>query len=86
MDCRTKEERDPESDSYIPKSRYSAINQYISDHKYVKDEHNDAIPIKYNQEFKNLLIKETNIDDRLAEHVARLFTRDPVPSYEGEHI
>ena len=28
----------------------------------------------------------TDIDDRLAEHIARLFVRDPVPSYEGEHI
>ena len=27
-----------------------------------------------------------DIDDRLAEHVARLFHRDPVPSYEGEYF
>lgn len=32
VDCRTEEERDPKSDKYIPKSRYSNINHYISDH------------------------------------------------------
>ena len=26
------------------------------------------------------------MDDRLAEHIARLFHRDPVPTYEGEFI
>lgn len=26
------------------------------------------------------------IDARLAEHIAKLFKRDPVPSYEGEFI
>jgi hypothetical protein len=26
------------------------------------------------------------IDSRLAEHIARLFARDPVPSYEGEFL
>lgn len=26
------------------------------------------------------------IDDRLANHIARLFARDPVPAYEGEFI
>lgn len=31
-------------------------------------------------------MQQGNLDERLAEHVARLFTRDPVPSYEGEHI
>ena len=30
--------------------------------------------------------EKTEIDDRLAEHIARLFHRDPVPTYEGEHI
>lgn len=43
VDCRTKEERDPKSEKYIPKSRYSSINNYISNHEYVKDSHNDGI-------------------------------------------
>ena len=32
VDCRDKEERDPEHPKYIPKSRYSSINHYISNH------------------------------------------------------
>jgi glutamate--cysteine ligase catalytic subunit len=34
-DCRTDSERDPKSSEFIPKSRYSAMNHYISDHQYV---------------------------------------------------
>ena len=33
-----------------------------------------------------MLRENTDIDDRLADHVARLFTRDPVPAYEGEFL
>lgn len=29
---------------------------------------------------------ESGVDDRLSDHVARLFTRDPVPAYEGEFL
>ena len=46
-DCRTDEERDPKNENYIPKSRYSAINHYISNHDYVTEKHNDSAPIKY---------------------------------------
>ena len=35
---------------------------------------------------KQMLKKEGGLDDRLAEHVAKLFTRDPVPAYEGEFM
>jgi hypothetical protein len=87
VDCRSAEERDPKNkDKYIPKSRYSSMNHYISNHQYVQDSHNDATPIKFFEEHKQLLKDNTDIDDRLAEHIARLFVRDPVPSYEGEHI
>jgi len=34
-DCRTEQERDPKNGNYVPKSRYSAINHYISNHDYV---------------------------------------------------
>jgi len=37
VDCRNPEERDPFSIKYIPKSRYSTINHYMSNHQYVKD-------------------------------------------------
>jgi len=48
VDCRTEEERNPESDQYIPKSRYSTMNHYLSNHEYVKSKHLDAIPYKVN--------------------------------------
>lgn len=86
VDCRTKEERDPSSSQFIPKSRYSAMNHYISNHGYVKESHQDGKTLRFNPEYKELLMKEAGIDDRLAEHVAKLFTRDPVPAYEGEFI
>ena len=87
VDCRNAEERDPNNkEKYIPKSRYSAMNHYISNHEYVKDAHFDAEPIKYNEDYKDFLKRETGLDDRMTEHIARLFARDPVPSYEGEHI
>jgi len=35
VDCRTDDERNPEHADYIPKSRYSAMNHYISDHEFV---------------------------------------------------
>lgn len=43
VDCRTPEERDPTHKNYIPKSRYSSMNHYMSDHIYVKDKHFDTI-------------------------------------------
>jgi hypothetical protein len=43
VDCRNHNERDPTNEAYIPKSRYSSINNYISNHEYVKDMHNDGV-------------------------------------------
>lgn len=62
------------------------MNHYISNHEYISAELNDGQEIKFNQQHKDMLVKEGGLDDRLAEHVARLFTRDPVPAYEGEFI
>ena len=45
----------------------------------------DAEPIRFSDEYKQELIQD-GVDDRLAEHVAKLFTRDPVPAYEGEFM
>jgi glutamate--cysteine ligase catalytic subunit len=42
VDCRTEEERNPESPLYIHKSRYSTMNHYISNHEYVEDRHFDT--------------------------------------------
>ena len=57
-------------------------------YKIIKEnnQHIVAIQINYFEEHNQLLKDNTDIDDRLAEHIARLFVRDPVPSYEGEHI
>ena len=85
-DCRTDAERDPNSEQYIPKARYSAMNHYISSHEYVTDNLNDGPKIPFDEAHKQMLKKEGGLDDRLAEHVAKLFTRDPVPAYEGEFM
>ena len=45
----------------------------------------DAEPIRFDDAHKQELM-EDGVDDRLAEHIAKLFTRDPVPAYEGEFM
>lgn len=85
-DCRTAEERDPNSEQYIPKARYSTMNHYISSHEYVTDNMNDGLKIKFDEAHKSTLMKDGGLDERLAEHIAKLFTRDPVPAYEGEFM
>ena len=62
------------------------MNHYISNHEYIKDSHNDGVQTKYDPKHKKLLEEHIEKDDRLTEHIARLFTRDPVPAYEGEFI
>ena len=46
----------------------------------------DAEPIRYNPEYKEYLQNNSDLDERLASHIARLFVRDPVPAYEGEFM
>lgn len=41
VDCRTEEERDVDSEKYIPKSRYESISLYISDDKRNLKQYND---------------------------------------------
>lgn len=84
VDCRNEEERNPNSDKFIPKSRYSTINHYISNHEYVKDAYNDTIPYNVKPEHIEFL-KQGGLDDKLAFHVASLFVRDPIPTYDNEH-
>ena len=43
VDCRTENEKNPNSSEYIPKSRYGTINHYISNHEYVLDEYFDTV-------------------------------------------
>ena len=61
------------------------MNHYISDHEYVPDELNDTVEIGYDPKHVELLQK-AGVDKKLAEHVARLFKRDPIPAYEGEFM
>ena len=42
VDCRVASEKDPNNEQYLPKSRYSTVSHYISNHEYVKDFHNDV--------------------------------------------
>ena len=52
---------------------------------YVKDKHFDTIQYKVNQDHVEYLKKEGGLDERLAFHIASLFVRDPVPTYDNEH-
>lgn len=83
MDCRTLDEKNPNSENYIPKSRYSTVSRYISNHQYVKGFHNDVRFRKVCAEVRLALIRE-GLDERLADHVAQLFIRSPMPVYEQE--
>ena len=84
VDCRTEEERDPSSFKFVPKSRYSTMNHYLSHHQYVKDVYFDTPQYKVDPNYVNLLKTEGGLDDRLAYHIASLFIRDPVPAYDYE--
>mmetsp|Transcript_21171 Transcript_21171/g.20322 ORF Transcript_21171/g.20322 Transcript_21171/m.20322 type:complete len:96 (-) Transcript_21171:811-1098(-) len=84
VDCRTAEERDPNNAKFVPKSRYSTMNHYISNHQYAKKEFFDIPQHKVDPEHMSLLMNEGNLDSRLAHHVASLFVRDPIPAYSKE--
>ena len=62
------------------------MNHYISNHEYVPDSVHDVKPISFSKEHKDLLMENSEIDERLAEHVAKMFFRDPLPAYEGEFL
>ena len=83
VDCRTAEERDDKSPSYIPKSRYSTVSRYISNHEYVKDHHNDLADQKVCPQSLDHLLKQ-GLDMRLAIHISSIFSRSPIPVYERE--
>lgn len=85
VDCRTPDERDPSSYKFIPKSRYSTINHYISDHQYVNSKYFDVPQYQVNPEHMKFLIEKADIDERLAFHIASLFVRDPIPTFDFEH-
>lgn len=85
VDCRTPQERDKSSEEYLPKSRYSPVSHYISNHEYVRHFHNDTkrLPVCLNA---MQILTEAGVDERLAYHVASLFIRAPIPAYEKEFM
>lgn len=85
VDCRTDAERDPASAEYIPKSRYSTVSRYISNHAYVQDFHNDLHFRKICPEVKKRLLAQ-GLDSRLATHISSIFMRSPIPVYEKELV
>lgn len=88
VDCRTAEERDINSKSYLPKSRYSSISRYISDDPRNLACYND-IKFNLNQEFmlyaKQYADKiQLKLDEKLFEHIGFLYQRDALVIYEDK--
>ena len=56
VDCRTASEKDPNSEEFIPKSRYSTVSNYLSNHEYVKDFHNDLERQRHSEDALQMLL------------------------------
>ena len=83
QDPRTDEQKDPLSKEYIPKSRYSTMNHFLSSHPYfASDSINDGHKLKVNEEFYQKL-KDAGMSDRLAYHFASLFVHDALAIFDG---
>ena len=83
VDCRTESELDPDSKHYIPKSRYSTVSNYISNHQYIKDFHNDLDSQRVDENALAMLL-ENGLDQRLAFHISSLFIRAPIPVFKED--
>lgn len=60
----------------MPKSRYDSVDSYISNDPLFREEYNDnELPI--DEEVKATLM-ENGIDEKLSNHLAHLFIRDPL--------
>ena len=78
VDDRTEEERDPNSNKYVYKSRYSPIYSYIGK---VNKYYNDYPKFPINQEYYNEFI-EAGISENLATHFCNLLVRDPLVIFD----
>ncbi|KIJ49563.1 hypothetical protein M422DRAFT_27931 [Sphaerobolus stellatus SS14] len=80
VDDRTEEERGlkplQENKFRIPKSRYDSVDSYISQTWRNRPEYNDN-PLPYDEAIYDRL-RNHDIDDLLAKHIAHLFIRDPL--------
>jgi glutamate--cysteine ligase catalytic subunit len=82
VDCRNENERNSEHEDHIPKSRYSGINHYLSNHKYSKKAFEDTIQYKVDQKLVERMTSQ-GIDEKLAFHIASLFIRDPMSIFNN---
>ncbi|KAM0752181.1 GCS-domain-containing protein [Meredithblackwellia eburnea MCA 4105] len=84
VDDRTREERGLEplkNDRFIiPKSRYDSVDSYIYDDPSNRPEYNDTNP-PIDEGIKKKLVEE-GVDEKLANHFAHLFIRDPIVIFE----
>lgn len=80
VDDRTEEERDENSENYIPTSRYGEANYYIWDNPINHKDYNDFYTGVKEEEVERVrkIAAEAGveIDDKLAFHVANIFKRD----------
>jgi glutamate--cysteine ligase catalytic subunit len=83
VDDRTEEEKNPYSERYIYKSRYSSAYSYISDNIYVQDFHNDYPKFPINNEYMETFL-ENHVPRRLAEHFCNILARDPLVIFENK--
>ena len=80
VDSRTDEERESGS---VPKSRYSGMNHFLSDHpNFTQEGLNDVSDAPTSQEFVEKLEAE-GLPNRLATHFASLFGHDALCIYKG---
>ena len=78
VDDRTEEERNPQSDKYIYKSRYSPVYSYIGNvNKYF----NNYPKFPINQDYYKQFI-EAGISENLATHFCNLLVRDPLVIFD----
>jgi glutamate--cysteine ligase catalytic subunit len=85
VDDRSDSERDSKSATYIPKSRYSSISQYLSKVDWNLPEYDD-IPLPLNQEVmeyaRQLAVERgISLDDRMIKHLGFLTMRDFIILY-----
>ena len=78
VDDRTEEERNPQSDKYIYKSRYSPVYSYIGN---VNKYYNNYPKFPINQDYYNQFI-EAGISENLATHFCNLLVRDPLVIFD----
>ncbi|CAE6455092.1 unnamed protein product [Rhizoctonia solani] len=79
-DDRTEEERGlkalKQGQRCLPKSRWSSVDMYLSEKSNNQPESND-VPVPIHEDAYRRL-RDHNVDDLLAKHVAHLFVRDPL--------